>query len=313
MPGYFSPHEPVLLKEVVDGLKLRPHLHVIDGTLGGGGHAQAILEATAPDGTLLGIDQDDAAVAEATRRLQPFGDRVTIVHSSFTDLIDVIHEYKFESPIHAVLFDLGVSAHHFEDASRGFAFLKPGPLDMRMDRRIERTAADVVNRATELKLKEIFQTYGEEPKAGAIAAAIVAQRVNRPFRTTSDLVACVNRVKRSVGRAHHPATQVFQALRIEVNDELGKLNRVLPLALGVLKSGGRLAVISFHSLEDRVVKSFFKREATDCLCPPSFPVCRCGHVAQLEIITKKPIQPSSVEIERNPRSRSARLRIAEKI
>lgn len=315
MLGYFSTHVPVLLNEVLEGFQLRANLHVIDATLGGGGHAQAVLEATAPDGKLLGLDQDAEAIAESKRRLQPFGKRVTIVHSSFDELSSVIHEYQFEYPIHAVLLDLGVSTHHLENASRGFAFLKPGPLDMRMDQRAQTSAADLVNHASAKELTAIFRNFGEEPDAYRIAIAIEKRRRFQPFETTQDLVSCIEEAKsRSSGKhSHHPATRVFQALRIHVNDELGRLEAVLPQALNALSIGGRLAVISFHSLEDRRVKTFFRTESKDCLCPPSFPVCRCDHRAQLKIITKKPIQPSVEELNKNPRSRSAKLRIAEKI
>ncbi len=304
-------HTPVLLAEVIAGLALRPGAICIDATLGGGGHAEALLRATAPDGRLLGLDADPEALARARTRLVAFADRSVLVQANFRDLRAVAVANGFQVA-DAILLDLGVSSYQLADAERGFSFMVPGPLDMRMDPRTDLTAATIVNSWPQEKLAEIIYRYGEEIHSRRIARAIVAAR---PLHTTADLAAVVARAigaREGSGRIH-PATRTFQALRIAVNDELAVLETALPQATQLLAPAGRIAVITFHSLEDRIVKQFFQREAQDCLCPPGLPTCRCGHRASIRIVTRKPIRPNAHEIAANPRSRSAKLRIAERL
>jgi len=299
----------VLLQEVLDYLQPRPGGRYIDATVGGGGHAEAILEASAPDGRLLGLDADPEAIERTQRRLHRLEHRVILVHAHFDHLEKVATRTGFV-PADGVLMDLGVSSDQLEAARRGFSFLQSGPLDMRMDPSLPRTAADLVNSLSEEELVRIIRTYGEEPRARRIAQAIVR---HRPVTTTSELAALIEHVvPRRPGQRLHPATRSFQALRIAVNDELGALERALPQALNVLRPGGRVVVITFHSLEDRIVKRFFRRESKDCICPPRQPVCTCGHKAQVRLLTSKPVVPSAAEITRNVRSRSAKLRAVEK-
>jgi 16S rRNA (cytosine1402-N4)-methyltransferase len=301
-------HQPVLLTEVLDGLALEPGARVIDGTLGAGGHAEAILAATAPTGQLLGIDRDSTALEIAQTRLAPYAERLHTWHGSYVDMAQAAAESGFEA-VDAVLLDLGLSSLQLDDPRRGFAFRYDAPLDMRFDQRAPLTAADLVNELSEEELAGLIRDYGEERHARRIAGAIIAAR---PLRSTSALREAVARVVPPSRRARiHPATRTFQALRIAVNGELGALGRGLPQAVDLLKPGGRLAVISFHSLEDRIVKQFMRREAADCICPPEQPVCTCDHEARLRLVTRKPLAASAAEIARNPRSRSARLRIAE--
>ena len=272
-----------------------------------------ILVASAPDGELLGIDADPVALALAGEQLAEFGKRVALVQGNFADLEEIASEHGF-GPVDGVLLDLGLSSLQLEAAGRGFSFQLDGPLDMRFDPSAgsghrpgqATTAADLVNGLSVEELASVLSRYGEEPRARRIARAIVAER---PINTTGELAALV---ERTVGRGRriHPATRTFQALRMAVNEELECLAEALPQALRLLVPGGRLAIISFHSLEDRLVKQFFRSEARGCLCPPGIPVCVCGHRASLEIVTKKPIRPSAEEVAANPRSRSAKLRIA---
>ena len=298
-------HIPVLYQEVLAGLQIKPGGRYIDGTVGGGGHARGILVASAPDGELLGIDADPMAVALAGEQLAEFAGRVTLVQGDFADLEEIAEEHGF-CPVDGILLDLGLSSLQLEAAGRGFSFQLDGPLDMRFDPSQMTTAADLVNTLSREELADILFRYGEEPQSRRIARAIVAER---PINTTGELAALVSA---SVGRRRgiHPATQTFQALRIAVNEELECLAAALPQALRLLGPGGRLAIISFHSLEDRLVKQFFRNEARDCVCPPEIPVCVCDHRATLGIVTKKPIRPSAEEVAANPRSRSAKLRIA---
>ncbi len=289
----------------------------VDCTVGAGGHAEALLEASAPDGRLLGLDVDPDALRLAQQRLQRFGERVRLERRNYRELAAVLAATRF-APVDGILFDLGVSSMQLERAERGFSFRVEGPLDMRMDPSLRVTAADLVNTLPERELAELIATYGEERWARRIARAIVARRRSRPFRTTTDLAdtiaAAVGAGQRGRGRERiHPATRTFQALRIAVNDELGGLRQALPAAVDALTPGGRVAVITFHSLEDRIVKDFFRREAGRCVCPPDFPVCRCGARARLRILTAKPVVPTAAEISANPRSRSAKLRVAEKL
>ncbi|MGD8398134.1 MAG: 16S rRNA (cytosine(1402)-N(4))-methyltransferase RsmH [Anaerolineae bacterium] len=301
-------HIPVLLDEALSALRLRPGGRYIDATLGAGGHAAAILEASAPDGTLLGLDADATAVAYAREILRPFGDRVTLWTSNFRHLQSVAAALTFDE-VDGILMDLGLSSRQLADASRGFAFSQDGPLDMRMNREQGKTAADLVNRLPEPELADVLYYYGEERQSRRIARAIIGAR---PISTTGELAEAVTAAVGRRGRIH-PATRTFQALRIAVNDELDALAEALPQARDLLRPGGRLAVISFHSLEDRIVKRFLREAARDCVCPPELPVCICEHEATLNIVTRKPIRPSEEEIRVNPRSRSARLRVAERL
>ncbi|MDQ1301307.1 MAG: rRNA (cytosine1402-N4)-methyltransferase [Chloroflexota bacterium] len=304
-------HTPVLLAQVSAGLALRPNATCIDATVGGGGHAEALLQATGPDGRLLGLDADPEAIERVRIRLAPFAGRVTLIQANFRALGAVAAANGFAA-VDAVLLDLGVSSFQLDGAARGFSFLAAGPLDMRMDPRSDLTAAEIVNEWPQEELANVIYRYGEEIHSRRIARAIVAAR---PLGTTAGLAEVVARSAggRGAWGRIHPATKTFQALRIAVNDELGALETVLPQAAGVLAPGGRVAVITFHSLEDRSVKQFMQREAQNCLCPTDLPVCRCAHKASLRIVTRKPISPDEGEIVANPRSRSAKLRIAERL
>jgi 16S rRNA (cytosine1402-N4)-methyltransferase len=298
-------HVPVLLEEALNGLQVKAGGRYIDCTLGTGGHARRILEESAPDGRLLGIDLDAQAIEVARRRLAPYEERITLVHDNFSRLKDIASEQRYIAA-DGVLLDLGVSSPQLQQGDRGFSFQQEGPLDMRFDLEGEITASHLVNKLRERELADILAKYGEEPKAKAIARTIVK---NRPLQTTLDLA---NLVVRTVGRQRrlHPATRTFQALRIAVNEELRALSEVLSQIPAVLALGGRMAIITFHSLEDRLVKQFMAQEARDCICPPKVPACACDHRRTLQIVTKKPVRPSSAEIRENPRCRSAKLRIA---
>ncbi len=298
-------HIPVLFKEVLTGLRPRPGGRYIDGTVGAGGHARGILEASGPDGLLLGLDADPAVLGLAGERLAGFGPRLTLVEGNFADLEDIAAQHGF-CPADGIVLDLGLSSLQLENGARGFSFQKAGPLDMRFSGQ-GLTAADVVNTLSQEALRDLLRRYGEERHAGRIARAIVA---HRPLTTTTELAEVVVRAVGRSGRIH-PATRTFQALRIAVNDELTALTAALAATLNVLAPGGRLAVISFHSLEDRLVKTFYRDHSRACICPPQSPICTCGgQQATLRILTKKPIRPSIEELKRNRRSRSARLRLA---
>lgn len=301
-------HIPVLYDEVLDGLQIRPGQRYIDATVGAGGHAVGILRASAQDGQLLGLDGDPEAVAFAQEVLRPFGDRTVVQAANFRNLWQVAVALGFES-VDGVLMDLGLSSRQLANGQRGFSFSQNGPLDMRLDRSQEKSAADLVNELPEAELAELLWACGEERHARRIAQAIVRARPITSTVQLADLVAS------TVGRREkiHPATRTFQALRIAVNEELDALIQALPQARDLLRSGGRMAVISFHSLEDRLVKRFYQREAADCVCPPDIPICVCQHRATLRIVTRKPIRPGVNEVTINPRSRSARLRIAERL
>ncbi len=300
------------MAEVLAELVPREGGRVLDGTVGGGGHAAAILERSAPSGRLLGLDVDPLALVTAKRGLARFGDRAVLVRANFAVCDEVARERGF-APVDGVLLDLGLSTLQLADEERGFSFRSSGPLDMRADPDLGLTAADLVNGWSERDLKRVFVEYGEEPEAGRIAAAIVRRRARGPFHTAADLAAFVAGVKARRPTKTEPATRVFQALRIAVNDELANLAAGLVAALKALRPGGRLAVISFHSLEDRTVKQFFVRESRDCICPPHLPTCVCGHRAGLRVISRRPLRASAPEVARNPRARSAALRVAEKI
>ena len=309
-------HTPVLLREVVTSLAVQPGGRYVDCTVGGGGHALAILEAAAPGGLLLGIDADRRALEVASQHLAQFGDSVRLVQANFRDLAEVCRHHNF-SPVHGVLFDLGLSSLQLADQQRGFSFQMEAPLDMRFSDQQTLTAADIVNTFDERELADLLWRLGEEPASRRIASAIVHAR---PLRTTTELAAVIAVAaptklgrSRSAGRRIHPATRSFQALRIAVNDELAALASALEQARDVLGHSGRLVVIAFHSLEDRIVKQFIRRESRDCICPPQVPACACGHVASLRPLSKGVLRPSAQEIAANPRSRSARLRAAERL
>jgi 16S rRNA (cytosine1402-N4)-methyltransferase len=305
-----APHVPVLLAEVLDGLAVPSGALIIDGTLGAGGHAGALLEASGPDGRLLGFDRDAVALEIARTRLASFGDRFQAAHASYAQMAVLAPQLGF-SAVDAILLDLGLSSMQLDDPGRGFAFRIDGPLDMRFDVTGGQSAADLVNTLPETELANLIYRYGEERYSRRIARAIVQ---TRPIATTQVLADIVEAAVPGGRREKiHPATRTFQALRIATNDELGELERVLPQAIELLKPGGRLAVLSFHSLEDRIVKQFMRRESTDCLCPPEQLLCTCGHQASLRLVTRKPIEASDDETATNPRARSARLRIAEKM
>ncbi|HEY6960226.1 MAG TPA: 16S rRNA (cytosine(1402)-N(4))-methyltransferase RsmH, partial [Candidatus Limnocylindria bacterium] len=277
------------MAEVLAQLDPREAGRFLDGTLGGGGHAEAILERTAPSGRLLGLDVDPAALAEARRVLARFGERAVIVRANFA-LCDVVAREHGFAALDGVLLDLGLSSIQLADAQRGFSFRAEGPLDMRADPDLHLTAADIVNSWDQTELRRVFADYGEEPEAGRVAAAIVRRRTREPFLTADDLGRFVFGVKTQRRRGIDPATRVFQALRIAVNDELENLQRGLAAAMSLLRPGGRLAVISFHSLEDRAVKQFMARESRDCICPPHLPTCVCGHRAGLRVVTRRPLR-----------------------
>ncbi len=279
----------------------------MDGTLGAGGHAAAVLEASKPDGMLLGLEIDPQALELAQRSLAPYGERACIRKASYATLEGQLASLGWDA-VDGILLDLGASSMQFDTPERGFSFLHEGPLDMRFDPTRPLTAAEIVNTWAEQDLADLIYQYGEEIASRRIARAIV---LSRPVQGTRELAAVIEKA-RPRGGPHHPATQTFQALRIAVNSELEAISEVLPQAVRALKPGGRLAVIAFHSLEDRLVKEFFRRESHDCLCPPKQPICTCGHKALLSEINRRPILPSEDEIKGNSRARSAKLRIAEK-
>lgn len=304
-----SPHLSVLKEVVLEYLNLKPGDTVIDCTVGAGGHAAGMLEKIGPAGKLLGLDMDPLALQIARTRLSPYQAHIRLVEANFEQAAGIAAQTGF-SPANAILADLGVSSMQLDTPERGFSFLQDGPLDMRLGPQAGQSAAELVNTLAEKDLADIIYRYGEERKSRVIARAIVN---NRPVHTTAQLAQIVSRAAGGRGgQKIHPATRTFQAIRIAVNDELGVLERFLPAAMGLLAPEGRLAVISFHSLEDRLVKHFFQQEATDCLCPPRQPVCVCGHKAGLTIITPKPLTAGEAEIEANPRARSAKLRVAER-
>ena len=306
-----QPHIPVLLDAVVDALQVQPGAVIVDATVGAGGHAAALLAAAGPEGRLLGLDQDASALILARERLAEFGERVTLVHGRFDNLAILAAEAGIAAA-DAVLADLGVSSMHLDRAARGFSFVQDGPLDMRMDPASDGpTAADLVNTLDEDELADLIARYGEDRYARRIARQIV--RARPLYRTAALAQAIADAVPGGRRERIHPATRTFQALRIAVNDELAVLERALPQMVALLRPGGRLAVISFHSLEDRLVKRFFRRESADCICPPGQPVCTCGHQASVRLVTRQPITAGEPEVAANPRSRSARLRVIEKL
>jgi 16S rRNA (cytosine1402-N4)-methyltransferase len=302
-------HLPVLYHEIIHALQPQPGGLYVDGTLGAGGHAWGILEASSPDGKLLGLDLDPQALALAQERLAPFGDRATLKKASYVNLRSALASLEWEA-VQGIVLDLGVSSMQLDTPERGFSFRSDAPLDMRFDSQAETTAADLVNNLSQVELADLIFRYGEERRSRQIAQAIVSAR---PVHTTKHLANIVAKATSSGKPGIHPATRTFQALRIATNKELEAVEQVLPEAIAALAPGGRLAVISFHSLEDRIVKRFFRQESRDCICPPKQPLCTCGHRASIREITRKPIQPSKTEALENPRARSSRLRIAEKL
>ena len=307
-------HIPVLLEEVIAGLKLKSGGVYVDCTLGGAGHAYQILQCTTPDGKLIGLDHDPVAVSAATKRLLAFEQRVTIVQASFTELATVLKKLKATN-VNGVLFDLGVSSPQLDDPQRGFSYRYDAPLDMRMNPANANTAQQVINTFSEAQLTAIIQDYGEEKWAKRSASFIVKERQNKPVSTTFELVEIIKKAIPAAARRSgpHPAKRTFQAIRIAVNDELNILKNAFIQAVQVLQPGGRIAVVTFHSLEDRITKELLKYLALDCICPPKLPVCNCNKKREIKIINRKPVEPSRQEIERNRRARSAKLRIAEKL
>ncbi len=304
-----QPHTPVLFQFVIEALRPRSGGYYVDATVGAGGHAAGILEASAPDGRLLGLDVDPQALALARERLAPFGERAILRRASYTTLQEQLRALGWPA-VDGILLDLGVSSMQLDTPERGFSFRYDAPLDMRFDPEQPLTAADLVNSLPEGELADLLWRYGEERRARRVARAIVA---HRPITTTRQLAEIVARVTSSGRRGMHPATRTFQALRIAVNRELERVEQVLPQAVAALRPGGRLVVIAFHSLEDRIVKQFMRRESRDCLCPPEQPVCTCGHRATLRIVPPFPRLADEEEARRNPRARSARVRVAEKL
>ena len=309
-------HRPALLEECLAALELQPGAIVVDGTVGGGGHAAAILERTAPDGRLIGLDLDADAIRESQQRLEPFGDRVTLIWESFRNL-DAVLAHLEVPQVDAVLLDLGVSSHQLDSPKRGFRFATETaaetPLDMRMDQRSGTTAADLLRRAGPEQLEKWFSDYADLPRAKKLARVIVAARQRAPLRTAADLRTVIAGARIGGGRRHDPSTLVFQALRIAVNDEANALSEGLEAAIESLRVGGRLVVLAYHSGEDRVVKNRMRGAARGCSCPPRTPVCICGEKVRLRIITRRPISAGEPELRETPRARSARLRVAERV
>ena len=306
-------HVSVLLDESIDALAIRPDGIYVDGTLGGGGHSWEIASRLTT-GHLIGIDRDETALAAAGERLAPFLDRVTLVHSNFCEMDSVIRSLGYGG-VDGVLLDLGVSSPQLDESSRGFSYMTDAPLDMRMDRGDALTAFQVVNEWSYEELKRILFDYGEERYAPLIAGAICRRREQAPIATTLELVDVIRGSvpPAALREKQHPAKRSFQAIRIAVNDELGAVSKAMEAAIPMLNPGGRLAVITFHSLEDRIVKSSMAEAARGCTCPPSFPVCVCGKKPKVKLLSRKPILPGAEELEENPRARSAKLRVCEKL
>lgn len=309
-------HDPALQDECLSWLALRPGADVVDGTVGGGGHAAAVLDRTAPDGRLVALDVDADALAAAAERLREHGDRVILEHASFRHMREVLDARGIDG-VDGVLLDLGVSSHQLDLPARGFRFSGESaadtPLDMRMDAGAGRTAEERLREASFEELHAWFRDYADLRGARRLARTIVETREHRPLRTAADLLEVIRASGVGRGRRHHPATQVFQAVRIAVNDELGALRDGLVSAIESLRPGGRLVVIAYHSAEDRIVKNRFRDEAKGCTCPPGQPVCTCGGRVRLRVLTRRPVRPGAKEVRRNPRARSARLRAAERV
>lgn len=307
-------HKSVLLEETIRNLKVKPDGIYVDGTLGGGGHAYEVCRQLSAKGSLIGIDQDEAAIEAAGERLQEFGDRVTIIRSNYCNVKKELQKIGISS-VDGIVLDLGVSSYQLDNAERGFTYREDVPLDMRMDRRGSRTARDIVNTYTENELYRVLRDYGEEKFAKKIARNICTARSEKPIETTGELIELIKQSipmkMRAVGG--HPAKKTFQAIRIELNQELEVLRNSLDDMIELLNDGGRICIITFHSLEDRIVKTIFKRNENPCTCPPNFPVCVCGKKPMGKVITRKPILPDEEEIAVNKRSKSAKLRVFERI
>ena len=306
-------HVSVLLEECIENLNIRPDGIYVDGTLGGAGHSSQIA-AHLTTGRLIGIDRDPVALQAAGERLKPYEDRVTLVHSNFSDMAQVLADLDIPG-VDGILLDLGVSSPQLDDGARGFSYMADAPLDMRMNNQDALTADTVVNTWSQEELKRILYTYGEERYAPQIAAAICRRRENAPVKTTLELVDIIRSAMppTALREKQHPAKRSFQAIRIAVNDELGAVEKIMGDAIKLLNPGGRLAIITFHSLEDRIVKNGMSDAAKGCTCPPNFPVCVCGKKPQVKLISKKPIISTEEELEVNPRARSAKLRVCQKI
>ena len=306
-------HISVLLQECLDGLNIKPDGIYVDGTLGGAGHSRCIAERLTT-GRLIGIDRDPVALKAAGERLKPFGDKVTLVHSNFCDMAQVLKDLDIPG-VDGILLDLGVSSPQLDDGQRGFSYMADAPLDMRMNNCDSLDACTVVNTWSQEELKRILYTYGEERYAPQIAAAICRRRQQSPVSTTLELVDIIRSAMppMALREKQHPAKRSFQAIRIAVNDELSAVEKIMTDAVDLLNPGGRLAIITFHSLEDRIVKLGMNEWAKGCTCPPGFPVCVCGKKPRVKVISRKPIIASETELEENPRSRSAKLRVCEKI
>ena len=306
-------HVSVLLQECLEGLNIRPEGIYVDGTLGGAGHSSRIAQRLTT-GRLIGIDRDPVALAAAGERLKPWKDRVTLVHSNFCEIKQVLSDLQIPG-VDGILLDLGVSSPQLDDGQRGFSYMADAPLDMRMNGEDALTAREVVNTWPQEELKRILYTYGEERYAPQIASAICRRREEAPIETTLELVDIIRSAMPAAAlrEKQHPAKRSFQAIRIAVNDELGSVEKVMADAIPLLNPGGRLAVITFHSLEDRIVKNAMAEAAKGCTCPPNFPVCVCGKMPQVKLISRKPIVSGAAELAENPRARSAKLRVCEKL
>lgn len=306
-------HKSVLLNETIEGLNIKPDGIYVDGTLGGGGHAYEVCRRLGEKGSIIGIDQDEAAIEAASVRLKDFGEKVTIIRSNYCDMKSKLHELGIDK-VDGIVLDLGVSSYQLDTAERGFSYREDAPLDMRMDRRQKMTARDIVNDYSEMDLYRVIRDYGEDKFAKNIAKHICLARQETPIHTTGELTEIIKRAIPMKVRATggHPSKRTFQALRIELNHELDVLRDSLDGMIDFLNDGGRICIITFHSLEDRIVKTIFRRNENPCTCPPNFPVCVCGKVSKGRVITRKPILPSEEELEWNSRSQSAKLRVFER-
>jgi 16S rRNA (cytosine1402-N4)-methyltransferase len=306
-------HKSVLLEETIEYLNVKPDGIYVDGTLGGGGHAYEVCKKLGPNGHFVGIDQDAAAIEAASKRLEPFKDKIDIVRSNYVNMKQVLSDLGIEK-VDGIVLDLGVSSHQLDEAERGFTYREDVALDMRMDQRQSKTARDIVNDYSEMELFHMIRDYGEDKFAKNIAKHIVMERAKQPIETTGQLIEIIDHAIPAKVRAKggHPAKKTFQAIRIELNRELEVLNDSLDTMIDLLNDDGRLCIITFHSLEDRIVKKIYKKNENPCICPPSFPVCTCGRKSKGRVVTRKPIIPTEEEIIENKRSKSSKLRVFER-